>query len=93
MERHLGDWDQNMQCYPHISECDGRTFLLYNGNEFGRFGFGAAGSYIVNSEVSILKNTASGELLSTVLAHLRRVISTRVEHASIDRRLRPKADR
>ena len=42
MERHLSDWDQNMQCYPHIFECDGRTFLLYNGNEFGRFGFGAA---------------------------------------------------
>ena len=31
-----------MQCYPHVYESDGIIFLLYNGNEFGRFGFGAA---------------------------------------------------
>jgi hypothetical protein len=37
-----GDWDSDMQCYPHVFECDGRVHLLYNGNEFGRFGFGAA---------------------------------------------------
>ena len=37
----LSDWDDSMQCYPHVFECDGRTYLLYNGNEFGRFGFGA----------------------------------------------------
>ena len=37
-----GDWDSDMQCYPHVFECDGRVFLLYNGNEFGRFGFGLA---------------------------------------------------
>jgi hypothetical protein len=36
------DWDRQMQCYPHVLECDGTVFLLYNGNEFGRFGFGAA---------------------------------------------------
>ena len=36
------DWDAEMQCYPHVFECDGSIFLLYNGNEFGRFGFGAA---------------------------------------------------
>jgi hypothetical protein len=35
-------WDSQMQCYPHIFECDGRVYLLYNGNEFGRHGFGAA---------------------------------------------------
>jgi hypothetical protein len=35
-------WDSDMQCYPHIFECDGRVFLLYNGNEFGRHGFGIA---------------------------------------------------
>lgn len=38
----LGDWDSDMQCYPHVFECDGRVFLLYNGNEFGRYGFGSA---------------------------------------------------
>ena len=32
----------DMQCYPHVFECDGQVYLLYNGNEFGRHGFGAA---------------------------------------------------
>lgn len=36
------DWDSDMQCYPHIFECDKKIFLLYNGNEFGRYGFGLA---------------------------------------------------
>ena len=35
-------WDSDMLCYPHLFECDGRTYLLYNGNEFGRHGFGIA---------------------------------------------------
>ena len=35
-------WDSDMQCYPHVFHCDGKTYLLYNGNEFGRLGFGAA---------------------------------------------------
>lgn len=34
------DWDSDMQCYPHIFECDEKIYLLYNGNEFGRYGFG-----------------------------------------------------
>jgi hypothetical protein len=37
-----GAWDSDMLCYPHLFECDGRVYLLYNGNEFGRHGFGAA---------------------------------------------------
>jgi hypothetical protein len=37
-----GDWDSDMLCYPHVFECDGRIYMLYNGNEFGRFGFGLA---------------------------------------------------
>lgn len=37
-----GAWDSDMQCYPHVFACDGRVYLLYNGNEFGRHGFGAA---------------------------------------------------
>jgi hypothetical protein len=37
-----GDWDGGMQCYPHAFESDGRIYLLYNGNEFGRWGFGLA---------------------------------------------------
>ena len=37
-----GEWDGEMQCYPHVFECDGQVRLLYNGNEFGRGGFGLA---------------------------------------------------
>ncbi|KQO86117.1 hypothetical protein [Methylorubrum extorquens] len=37
-----GEWDADMQCYPHVFTCEGATYLLYNGNAFGRFGFGAA---------------------------------------------------
>lgn len=36
------DWDGLMQCYPHLCVISGTPFLLYNGNAFGRYGFGAA---------------------------------------------------
>ena len=36
------DWDSDMMCYPHIFECDNKIYLAYNGNEFGKFGFGVA---------------------------------------------------
>lgn len=35
-------WDSDMLCYPHVFSCDGKVYMLYNGNEFGRFGFGLA---------------------------------------------------
>lgn len=35
-------WDADMMCYPHIFSCDNKVYLLYNGNEFGRYGFGIA---------------------------------------------------
>lgn len=35
-------WDSQMQCYPHTFHLDGKVYMLYNGNEFGRFGFGLA---------------------------------------------------
>ena len=35
-------WDADMLCYPHVFWCDGRAYLLYNGNAFGRDGFGVA---------------------------------------------------
>jgi hypothetical protein len=35
-------WDSQMQCYPHVFAVGDKTYLLYNGNEFGRFGFGLA---------------------------------------------------
>ena len=35
-------WDSEMLCYPHMFSCNKKIYLLYNGNEFGRFGFGLA---------------------------------------------------
>lgn len=42
MEGTPGEWDSDMQCYPHVFESGGKIYLLYNGNEFGRYGFGLA---------------------------------------------------
>lgn len=36
------DWDSEMKCYPNLFECDGKIYLLYNGNTFGKYGFGLA---------------------------------------------------
>ena len=35
-------WDSDMQCYPHVFELNQQIFLLYNGNSFGKYGFGLA---------------------------------------------------
>lgn len=35
-------WDSDMMCYPHVTKCEDKYYLLYNGNEFGRGGFGLA---------------------------------------------------
>ena len=35
-------FDSEMRCYPNIFEVDGSVVLLFNGNDFGRFGFGMA---------------------------------------------------
>jgi hypothetical protein len=35
-------WDSDMLCYPCVFRCDDHIYLLYNGNEFGRYGFGLA---------------------------------------------------
>jgi len=37
-----GSWDSDMLCYPHAFHCDNKIYLLYNGNEFGKCGFGLA---------------------------------------------------
>lgn len=38
----VSGWDSEMLCYPNLFEREGKTYLLYNGNEFGRHGFGIA---------------------------------------------------
>jgi hypothetical protein len=35
-------WDADMLCYPHVFWCDQQAYMLYNGNAFGRQGFGVA---------------------------------------------------
>ncbi len=35
-------WDSEMMHYPHVFELDGEYYMLYNGNDFGRYGFGIA---------------------------------------------------
>ncbi len=37
-----GAWDAEMQCYPHVTRVGDERYLLYNGNTFGRYGFGCA---------------------------------------------------
>lgn len=37
-----GAWDADMLCYPHMFRWRDTAYLLYNGNEFGRYGFGLA---------------------------------------------------
>jgi hypothetical protein len=35
-------WDSEMMHYPHVFQCDEKMYMTYNGNEFGRYGFGLA---------------------------------------------------
>jgi len=35
-------WDDQSLAYPHVFEVDGQVYMLYLGNEFGRYGFGLA---------------------------------------------------
>ncbi len=42
IETTAGDWDSDMMCYPHLCSCNGKIYLLYNGNNFGKTGFGLA---------------------------------------------------
>jgi len=41
-EGESADWDNEMQCYPHLFRQEDELFLLYNGNKFGKYGFGIA---------------------------------------------------
>lgn len=36
------EWECNMKCYPHLNRINGEVYLFYNGNEFGKKGFGVA---------------------------------------------------
>ena len=36
------EWDCEMVAYPHLFQCKNKTYMLYLGNEVGKFGFGLA---------------------------------------------------
>lgn len=35
-------WDSEMICYPYVFDHDGKRYMLYNGNGYGKSGFGLA---------------------------------------------------
>ena len=35
-------WDSEMVCYPFIFEHKSKRYMLYNGNQYGKTGFGLA---------------------------------------------------
>lgn len=37
-----GEFDDEAICYPHVFDLDGERYMLYNGNEYGKTGFGLA---------------------------------------------------
>jgi hypothetical protein len=37
-----GSWDSEMLCYPEVFDYQGRRYMLYNGNGYGRTGIGLA---------------------------------------------------
>ena len=41
IERPVSGWDSEMMCYPGVTKIQDRIYLFYNGNNFGRNGFGA----------------------------------------------------
>jgi len=42
LDQSPNEWDSEMQCYPNVFTHNDNVYLLYNGNEFGRDGFGLA---------------------------------------------------
>ena len=35
-------WDSDMVCYPYVFDFKRRRYMLYNGNDYGKEGFGLA---------------------------------------------------
>ncbi len=35
-------WDSSMHHYPHVFSLNNKLHMLYNGNDFGKYGFGLA---------------------------------------------------
>lgn len=41
-------WDSEMICYPHVVNVNGKYVMLYNGNGFGKSGFGYATAKVID---------------------------------------------
>jgi len=76
----FGSWDSEMQCYPHVFESDGKVYLLYNGNEFGRYGFGLATLEKLNVEYRLNQSTKAELIdhLSLIDFDFKQPLSSRV---------------
>jgi hypothetical protein len=37
-----GEWDSEMLCYPFVFSHKNKIYMLYNGNSYGKHGFGIA---------------------------------------------------
>ena len=59
-------WDSDMLCYPNLCKIEGKLFALYNGNQFGKAGFGL--KQLDNSEQYLSYNMANK---NEILAHLK----------------------
>ena len=35
-------WDSDMIAFPHVISLDGKIYMFYTGNQFGKYGFGVA---------------------------------------------------
>ncbi|MEM6469835.1 MAG: hypothetical protein AAF802_09810, partial [Planctomycetota bacterium] len=79
-----GDWDGQMMCYPNVFRHRDRTYLLYNGNHFGREGFGVAlGTVLAKSDrIQFSTNHASE---AQILDHLR--ACSKDYHPPLDQRV------
>jgi hypothetical protein len=42
IERSADGWDSTMLCYPNVVKYNNQYYMFYNGNSFGRYGFGYA---------------------------------------------------
>lgn len=42
LERSHDGWDSQMIAYPSVIDVNGKTYMFYNGNEYGKYGFGYA---------------------------------------------------
>jgi hypothetical protein len=66
LDRDAGDWEVSMTCFGSACVVDGWEYLFYNGNQFGRSGFGLA-----RRELQAQADQQTTRELITALSHAR----------------------